>query len=104
MISGSKSHDKYIYIGHPLDGLSGAVSARDFRGGPRQQHPSMNNMTISLNSPDDAETKDIEAGHAPVLSCPVSLSGSKMKESGVDSLSRWGEFEVNAGVFKSFNE
>jgi hypothetical protein len=32
------------------------------------------------------------------------LSGSKMKESGVDSLSRWGEFEVNAGVFKSFNE
>jgi hypothetical protein len=78
VISGFKSHDKHIYIGHPLDGLSGAVSARDFRGGPRQQHPSMNNMTISLNSPDDAETKDIEAGHAPVLSCPVSLSGSKM--------------------------
>ena len=32
------------------------------------------------------------------------LSGDKMKESGVDSLSRWGEFEVNAAVFKSFNE
>ena len=32
------------------------------------------------------------------------LSGDKMKESGVDSLSRWGEFEVNAGVFKSFNQ
>ena len=32
------------------------------------------------------------------------LSGQKLKESGVDSLSRWGEFEVNVAVFKLFNE
>ena len=32
------------------------------------------------------------------------LSGDKMKESGVDSLSQWGEFEVNARVFKSFDQ